>query len=538
MKQTDMLTRFCQSRRFRRILSLLTVTAAGLIVAFPKSAAGSAWTGVASLPSENTEGPLWLPVAEDTLAPVPAELITRKYRVVRLGHRKLQDLLARAPLEAGNEVRSAEVVMELPWPDGSFRRFLIEESPIMEPDLAAQLLEIKTYRGQGIDEPTAGVRFDWSPSGFHAMVLSADGDVFIDPYSRGDTENYIVYYVRDGRREGGEPFQCGTVGEEVVGTAQGYVGAPLQPPHGATRRTYRIAVGATGEYTAFHGGTVGGALNGIVTTINRVNAIFERDLAVRLTLVNNNTAVVYTDPSTDPYTNGDTLAMQCENPHVLDTNIGVNNYDVGHVFATAGGGRAQVAVVCSAASNCALPGSDKARGASGSASPTGDSHDVGLVAHEIGHQFGAQHSFNGTTGSCAPALGGRNAPTAFEPGGGSTIMAYAGACGSESLQLTKDPYFHAVSQDQMIGFINGTGGARGAQNDTGNTPPTVGAGPDYTIPQSTPFTLTATSSDANGDFLNYAWEEMDLGRLPHLNPAEHCGDLAGRVQPDGDLESR
>ncbi len=481
---------------------------------------------------------LWYPVPEDTLrAPVATRQVkSGQYQTLGLDIDALREFLKHAPREGTPDAGRNRLVLDIPWPDGGFKRFSIEESPIMEPELAEQFPELRTYAGSGVDDPEARLRFDWTISGFHAMVLSPEATVLIDPYSPDDSQGYIVYDAHDYTRRGAEPFRCSVGDDESPLEA---APSPRQPPNGATLRTYRLAVAATVEYTASQGGTIVGAMSTILTTVNRVNLIFERDLAVRLSLVGNNAAIIFT--TTDSYTNGDALAMQCENPSVLDANIGVSNYDIGHVLATAGGGRAQVAVVCSAAPNCPAPtGSDKARGASGSTNPQGDIHDVQVVAHELGHQFGAQHTFNGTTGSCS---GNRNQPTAFEPGGGSTIMSYAGACGAESFQLAPDDYFHAGSQDQMIAFItNGaTGGSCGSPTATGNTPPTVNAGPDFTVPKATPFTLTATASDPNGDYLTYIWEEMDLGTASSAPPGGVIDDGTRplfRSFPPGSSRSR
>jgi hypothetical protein len=468
-------------------LSALTLSTAAL-------AAGSS--------ASHGQSPLWYPVAEDApRAPADGRRLAPAavFRTFGLDQAALVDLLAQAPLESTDATRSTQVVIELPWPDGSFQRYRIEESPIMEAGLAARFPELKTYRGQGIDDRTASVRFDWTPSGFHAMVLSAQGTVFIDPYSRGDTRNYIVYYKRDSRPA---PAATSWLVERGPGasTAERSWGI-YQPPNGSTMRTYRTAVAATGEYTQFHGGTVSAAMSAITTTMNRVNGIFERDVAVRFTLVANNSSVVYTDPSTDPYTNGDAAQSMLENQATLDSVIGNANYDVGHVFATGG----QAAVVETACNNPI-----KARGASGSATPVGDAFDVDHVAHAFGHHVGGYQTFNGTTGECE---GGRAPASAWEPGSGSTLVSHAGKCSPENLQSNVDAYMHAGTINEIITYINNPsfGGGCGTTSSTGNTPPTVNAGADYTIPRNTPFTLTASGSDPDGDALTYTWEEMDLG---------------------------
>src|SRR6185436_799322 len=111
---------------------------------------------------------------------------------------------------------------------------------------------------------------------------------------------------------------------------------------GTTRRTYRLAVAATGEYTAAHGGNVLSALAGIATTVNRVTGIYEREVGIRLRLVDNETSLIFTDPITDPYTNGEAGTMQTQNQATVDRLIGSANYDFGHVFGTGAGGRAAI----------------------------------------------------------------------------------------------------------------------------------------------------------------------------------------------------
>ncbi len=269
--------------------------------------------------------------------------------------------------------------------------------------------------------------------------------------------------------------------------------------NGGTLRTYRAAIAATGEYTTFHGGTVAGGLAGIVTTLNRVNGVYERDLSVRMILIANNNLIVYTNGATDPYTNGNGSTMLGQNQSNLDSVIGTANYDIGHVVSTGGGGVATLNSPCNATT--------KARGVTGSGSPIGDPFDIDYVAHEMGHQFGGNHTFNGGTGSCAG--GNRSAANAFEPGSGSTIQAYAGICGSEDLQNNSDDYFHVRSLEEMVAFTNGT--SCDLEPPNGNTAPAATPAAACTIPANTPFSLTGSATDVNGDGLTYTWEEYDLG---------------------------
>jgi hypothetical protein len=433
--------------------------------------------------------------------------------------------LAKAPREFTAKAATSAVVITLPKPDGTFARFKVVDAPIMDPALAAQFPGIKTYRGQGVDDKSASVRLDYTPLGFHAQVLTNDGQGtwYVDPYQTNVPAkggNYASYYRTDLPAPTDAPKD---IADDVVHVAdKGFGGgsadlsavaatpAAASLTSGTQLRTYRAAVAADGEYTAFYGGTVANAQAAIVTSINRVTGIYEREVACRLVLVANNASLIYTNANTDPYTNTDPSALLSQNQSNVDTLIGNANYDIGHVFTTGGGGLAGLGVVCRTG--------QKAQGETGSSSPIGDAYDVDYVAHEMGHQFGGNHTFNGVNGSAA---GNANAATAFEPGSGSTIQAYAGICGPDDLQTNSDAYFHSVSLDEIVAYTTTGAGNAVTATSTGNTAPVVNGGLDYAIPTGTPFALTATGSDANGDTLTYDWEERDAGPLQALSAADN-----------------
>jgi hypothetical protein len=259
----------------------------------------------------------------------------------------------------------------------------------------------------------------------------------------------------------------------------------------------------------------------MTTTINAVNVIYERDLAIHLTLIDNETSIIFTNPATDGYTSDDVNSLLVQNQVILDQRIGTANYDVGmvldgHVYAFQPGhfifqGAGQFQSVCVT--------SQKGKGVSifRSTEPSTITA-IYVLAHELGHMFGALHTFNGTTLDCGSS---RFAQVAYEPGSGSTIMAYRGGvlpngvyynlCGDEEVVST-DTYFHTTSIEQIVNYTSfGSGGSCPTFTNTGNNPPSVNAGADYTIPANTPFALRATGSDPDEDALTYCWEEYDLG---------------------------
>jgi reprolysin-like metallo-peptidase family M12B/Calx-beta domain-containing protein len=485
-------------------------------------------TSLASLPNlpsaqaERSSDSLW-----EKLAPAKNGELERMTKAqasltLRLNREALKRLLDKAPLEFTDEARTSQVVMTVPIPDGRFDRFRIEESPIMAPELAAKFPEIKTYRGQGIDDPAATIRFDVTPKGFHAQVLSASEPSYIDPDTQsGDDRQYLSYLKSNHSND--SSFEClAGAGEKDGGVSvtAGQMTVPLVSfSNGATLRTYRLALAATGEYTIAAGGTVAAAMARMTTTLNRINGIYERELSLRMTLVANNDLLIYTDPATDPYTNSTPGDMMGQNQTTLDNVIGNPNYDQGHVFGTGPGGTAPVRSTCKAAF--------KGQGVTGLPNPTGDPFDVDFAAHEMGHQHGGLHTFNTTTGSCS---GFRNMVSAFEPGSGSTPMSYVGTCAPNNLQKNANDYFHVRSLEEIVNYMNGDG-ACAAQTATGNTPPTVNAGASFTIPRNTPFALAASGSDANGDALTYCWEEYDLPPQNASGAAPPEGDADGVPRP-------
>ena len=410
-------------------------------------------------------------------------------QVFELNLNGLKSSLNSAPKRMANT--HSQNILLIPTATGTMERFTIYENSIMEQGLADRFPEIKSYIGIGIDNPTATVYFSVSPLGFKAMVLSADKAAeFIEPIT-ADLTTYTVYRKAD-KKQSFTPFECSVLDE----LKPKHTSTELLRPNAddATLRTFRLAMSVTGEYTAYFGGTKALALAAINASMTRVNGVFEKDFAIRMVLIANNDAVIYTSASTDPYSASSSMSnWNAQLQSTLTSVIGEANYDVGHLFgATGGGGNAGcIGCVCVNGSK----GSGYTSPANGI--PSGDMFDIDYVAHELGHQFGANHTFS---------MSNEGTGTNMEPGSGSTIMGYAGIT-SQDVQPNSDAYFHAISIQQVTNNVK----TKTCQTNTatGNAVPTASAGLDYTIPKSTPFMLTGVGTDANGDVLTYNWEQFD-----------------------------
>lgn len=482
--------------------------------------------GGLSLNAQSSSNAMWRDVSEPQASArlstaqrsaAKREIVPTAFRTLALDRTMMDGLLKAVPPEASTSVNNG-LEIQLPLPEGGFGRFHALESPIMEPGLAAKYPDIKTYVIQGIDDPTATGRLDMTPRGLRATILSAKGRYFIDPYWNNDDSIVMSYYTRNfSNADKLKQLTCGVAGSTVDLTSLQARAAIASRPTGASLRTYRLALACTGEYaTAVSSGTptTEKVLAAMVTSINRVTAVYERELAIRLTLVNNTNLLIFLNASTDPYTNSSGSTMLGQNQTRVDLVIGNANYDIGHVFSTGGGGVAGLGVVN-------VTG-QKARGVTGLPSPVGDAFDIDFVAHEMGHQFGGNHTFNGTSGN---AVGNRNGPTAYEPGSASTIMGYAGICAPQDLQNNSDDYFHSANYTEIDNYTStGSGRFPFTTTATSNTPPVIAALPTTVtnIPAQTPFALTASATDANGDTLTYCWEEFDIGaaQSPIVSPRD------------------
>lgn len=445
-------TRIWSARALPALLAL-----AGLATAVPPAAAGPVSPGPASA--------AWSPSASAAETSAGATRVIRPERFTRwqLDRGQLEGSLTSARRSA-----AGAATITLPSPDGGLARFAVAPSVVMEAGLAAAHPDITTWAGRGIDDPAASVRLDLGPLGLHASVRGAQGSWYVDPYYTRDRGLYLSYYARDLRQRPGGTF-VETEGDGLA-AAKAALGeqapalsaaAGAAAPVGSVLRTYRLALVSDPSYAQFFGTENVTAAK--VALINRVDQIYEDDLSIRLVLVDGTDKLNLDTAAKATGANGPcgpeacfrpndlsscTISALLRNRFVLGRLLGASAFDVGHIaLGNAGGGIAGLGVV---------GGFDKAVGCTGLPQPVGDFYAVDYVAHELGHQFGGNHTFNGVIGACSG--GNRNPATSVEPGSGSSIMAYAGICGRDDLQPHSDPYFSQRSQLEIDRYTRSSQG--------------------------------------------------------------------------------
>ena len=410
----------------------------------------------------------------------------------------------------------------IPNTEGKLERFSVWESSNFDPELQAKYPEIRAYEGKGIDDKNAKIHFSVAPIGMQTMVFRLEKPTEYIEQNPDNKSEYVLFKSID-NADSKMLLDCKTansISENKTGSTAKIVSNAKQ------FKTLRLALSCTAEYTTYFGGTKAGALAGMNATLSRVNGIFDRDLSVKLVLVANNDAVIYTDASTDPYSipsigaaeTNPTWGQQVQT--TLTNVIGDGNYDIGHLFGASGGGGLANCIGCV----CVSPTSSNplAKGSAFTspkdARPQGDTFDIDFVAHEMGHQLGASHTFS-------HALEGLG--TSYEPGSGSTIMAYAGITNYD-VQSNSDDYFSYASINQIQNNLAGK--TCPVTIPIANNPPVIDAGPNYTIPISTAFVLKGTGSDSEGNTITYSWEQLD-----NATTTSGANSIAYATKPNGPM---
>ncbi|PKV51990.1 putative secreted protein (Por secretion system target) [Aquimarina sp. MAR_2010_214] len=441
---------------------------------------------------------------------------------------KLKEVLSHCP-QRFNSFGQSNVIITLPTERGEFKEYRVKESSVLHPDLAKKFPDIKSYVATSVSGEGGVVHFSLGYNNFRAMIMKPDATITNIKPSTSNSKTYVV----TSKTEGSASINCQAIDHAVrpfleKSTKQAEKSNKARKDANDGRvRVYRMAIAVTGElskiYTDKANVTNGSTqqrkaavLAELNVLITRVNAIYERDLGTTFELVPNMDNSIFLDPVTDGFTHGNTSASVNEVQAILDAKIGNANYDIGHVLDSDGTGRGALRAVC--------VDSKKAEGATG-AHPFTSVNDYFFVTfvHEIGHQFGANHSFNNSCG------GNRLDEGAVEPGGGNTIMAYTGC--APNTANTQYLFFHAKQIDEMWNHIVSTAGC-GTTKSIGNSAPAASVGGNYTIPRSTPFILEGSATDANSaDQLTYSWNQMDKEIAPMPPRATSTNGPLFRYQP-------
>lgn len=437
--------------------------------------------------------------AVKNLGKVDRNFMPEAYHLYNLDINALKNALVGAPVRG--IATTTNLIIAFPTPEGVIENYKVMESPIMHEDLATAYPMIKTYVAQGIDDPTAYMRFSITQRGLHTMCLSGKrGATYIDPYTT-DLSNYIVY---DRSTIGEDPlgFECTTPEPTKLKSLDGKI-ENNKAADDQKIRTFRLAQTCTAQYGNIFATTPGNEyadiLAAMTVTINRVNSVYEVDLGITLQFISQqNSLMFFGNTNSDPW-NGE---YNTTTQNFLNSTLNHSDYDIGHNFNTSGGGNAGCI-------GCVCVNGQKGSGMTGRSNPVGDPFDIDYVAHEMGHQFGGYHTMN----TCSRSGSGQ---TEVEPCSGSSVMGYAGIC-SVNVQSNSDAHFNYVNiRDitQNIKTGNSTCGA--ITNLIGiNNPPTANAGLDYTIPKETAFILEGTATDADGiGSLTYEWSQNDATRAP------------------------
>ncbi len=461
----------------------------------------------------------WQDIDEQSinLAPNSQRQITpTKYRTLHLEKAAVENYLINAPHSNCLDVENP-IQLEMPLPDGTNEIFDVVYDPVMPPVLAAKFPTAKSYMARSIDG-TKNMRFGVNSKGLYAIIRTRAGVAFIYPYAVNNINHHISYYAKDDPND--VTFSCGAHSNMFPESATATMTMDLadKPPvrmRGASgiveRREYRAAVACVAEWTANQGGTVASAMEEIVEATDILNSYFETEHAIKFTLVENNDVLVHTDPTTDPYSNvtlGGGLLQQ--NVNALNEALGFTNYDIGHVFTNACSDVGGVAggTVCS-----------NGKGAGVTCFYTMNTPFIvsNVMAHEIAHQFSAAHTWS----NCPGILDQLASSNAYEPGSGTTIMSYSGSCGDQNISpVGNGDYYHVASLDQVYTFSHEAGGNECGEDivNTNNYPEITDwlYTDGFYIPKSTPFELTGSATDIDGDVITYCWEQFNLGPLSEL----------------------
>ncbi|AZA84753.1 hypothetical protein C1637_18390 [Chryseobacterium lactis] len=430
---------------------------------------------------------------------------------------QLKSVLQMAPVSKTGMATKSTVMIDIPGLDGKFEKYAVYETSNMAPELAAKFPEIKSYRGLSVKNPGKRVSFGLSQKGINIIIFNpSQKPTVIEPATK-DASVYLVSPAAPEVLSKISNFECHIDEKKSGNTAKVF---PSDNTNDKKFRTYKLAATTDGEFSEYHGGTLANSVAAINNLMSYINPVYERDLSIHMNLVANNDQIIFLDKNTDPYSTFNTSNLSAsqttldkEIKTTLNNTIGSGNYDLGMLFSnqnTGGGKASDIGGVCNGGAAYA--------GAVGLTSTPSGFIFAMIVAHEMGHLFGANHTFSKPENMnitlmylgifpletiTQPETGANR-----EPGSGTTIMGYPGVTGTYDVVDKHSDQFLHYSISQINSYIKTTSCATVV--DMSNNPPVVNAGPDYTIPKGTAFKLTATATDPDNNSLTYSWEEADL----------------------------
>ncbi|MDR6548392.1 hypothetical protein J2810_004482 [Chryseobacterium rhizosphaerae] len=413
----------------------------------------------------------------------------------------LKSTLQTAPVSKTGIITKSTITVDIPGLDGKFEKYAVYETSNMAPELAVKFPDIKSYRGTSVKNSGKTISFGLSSKGINIIIFTpGQKPTVIEPATK-DASVYLVSPAVPEILSKISNFECNTKEKNSGNTARIF---PTDNTSDKKFRTYRLAASADGEFSEYYGGTAANSLVAINNLMSYINPVYERDLSIHMNLVANNDQIIFLDKTTDPYstfTSSTTLDQEIKT--TLDNTIGSGNYDLGMLFSnqnTGGGKASAIGAVCN--------GGFAYAGAAGlTPTPEGFIYAM-IVAHEMGHMYGANHSFSRPENVNFIFINLPETGANREPGSGTTIMGYPGVTGTYDVADKHSDQFLHYSISQINNYIKTTNCA--AIVDMSNNPPTVNAGDDYTIPKGTAFKLTTTASDPDNNNLTYSWEEADI----------------------------
>jgi len=463
---------------------------------FPSLFAQSAWTKLDKSEIENFRR------GDRVVTPTAYKAFTLDMPMLKNELKKISD-------RDFSKTRNKKDIIQIPFPNGKMVKFDVWNAPVMESEIASRYPNIKSYKGLS-ENGKHVIRFMVSNAGFNGIISSAEGTVYVDPIFSENINAYQSYYIKD--QEAPDPYwkTCGNtdVSGELKTTPEDVSRSVAAVPV----RTYKMAMACTGEYANIVGGTTEAVLNQFNLAVMRLSQVYELSGSMNFILINETDQLIHLDPDTDPYNNANVGAsLLGQNNQAITSIINPNLYDIGHVLTR---NCTDVGGIAFGGSACMM---NKAGGVSCVGNANISSFASGTMAHEVGHQFGVSHSWSNCDPSDPDVQGQLASGWAYEPGSGSTIMSYSGACGSNNTGVDDD-YFSVGSLEQLITFTRSDVAGCGTQSVETNNEPVIDMPYEdgFYIPISTAFELDASATDPDGDFLNYSWDQYNIGPISNL----------------------